>query len=423
MPSLFPPPLSNADRQALGELLPLLCRPELNPAQHTALRALLDRLPGPLPLLPSLFALEPLFRHHAIHARVDPVRLFRPDRAWRAPPFSTMAKAYYDRKALLERIAAALAAHETGPVLLIKGTALAEAWPSPALRHMCDMDLVVAPERARQAEQALESAGLRKTHNLTGTGWEWSSWGRLDLQVPREEFARRVLGAATQPPPWMPGIPQPLLVPTVPHHLVLLALHTAQHHGSRLWRDVCDARALLEHHPGGLHEALELLRTSPADGEGLLPAFLAFCSFLHRHAAEDRAPEISTVALPEKAARRAQALAGLYDRMAFETAPPIFLSVLRRTGSAPRRALGGLIRRLRRRRQLATRPEGTVRLSSGQDPILGRVPDAGTMALHLLKLRLLAGLWFTAGGRRYRRLLREDRRARPAESLFSSPME
>ncbi len=426
----YPKPLRHTERKRMAQLLAILSRPGLSGERRQQLRRFVDEhLPEPLPLLPSLFPLEPLFRHHAIRARVEPERLFDYGPHWQPPSFQIMAEAYYDRADILKELGATFHEKRIEPAVLVKGSALAEAYPSPALRYMCDIDLVVRPQEKPEAERVLEECGLWRVQNLAGIGWKWSEWGKLDFQLPHSEFAREVLEHAVTPPTWMGSIPKGFLVPTVPYHLVIVALHSAQHRGSRLWRDVCDARALLKHQPDGFREAIAIARRHEllpiSRRQAVLPHLLAFCEFMRRLAGDKRAPALADQKLTPEETRRTAASLALYEKMAFETAPPVFLNVLRRTRDIPRRLLHPRTFAkdfFRRTMVMPSRP-WPQSLSPGADPILGRVPDAGSPALHMLKVRLILGLLFTGAGRYYRRLLQVDRQAAISANLFVPPMD
>lgn len=421
---LYPAPLAPPERRRLAILLPLLSRPELDEPQAAALREFAREAEEPLPLLPALYPLEPLFRHHAIRAGVAPEALFRVTGDWPPPSFRIMAEAYYERLATLSDIGAGLEERGVRSALLLKGVVLAEAYPSPALRYMCDMDMVVSPAEKLRAEEALAACGLWRIRTPVGLGWRWRPSGCLDLQIPSTGFAREVMESSIAPPHWLPGIPAGFRVPSVPHHLLILALHTAQHRGTRLWRDVCDARALLKHHPAGLMEALDVARQGARPE--VLSQFLAFSEFLRRYAGEAGAPALSQPGVGSGAERReAAGLLKLYGRMACDPVPPIFMSLLRRTRRVPGRMLRpvALLKHVFRRRGGGSVSHLPQSLSEGSDPILGRVPDSGSAALYLLKARLLLGLYLGGSGQHYRRLLRADREAVQAGKPFRPPME
>ncbi|MDI1483015.1 nucleotidyltransferase family protein [Polyangium sp. y55x31] len=128
-------------------------------------------------------------------------------------------------------------------VMLVKGAALAlTVYPSPAARPMCDVDLLVPPQRERAVIDALVAAGLELHENrwrpksrgmlgetqLVARAGEMrllvEVHGTLDKIVPRPIDIAAVEGRARS----APGLPG-LLVPSAEDHVLLVALHAAGH--------------------------------------------------------------------------------------------------------------------------------------------------------------------------------------------------
>lgn len=128
-------------------------------------------------------------------------------------------------------------------VMLVKGAALAlTVYPSPAARPMCDVDLLVPPQRERAVIEALAHAGLDLHENpwrpksramlgetqLVARAGEMrllvEVHGTLDKIVPRPIDVAEIEARAER----APGLPG-LLLPSAEDHALLVALHAAGH--------------------------------------------------------------------------------------------------------------------------------------------------------------------------------------------------
>jgi putative nucleotidyltransferase-like protein len=149
---------------------------------------------------------------------------------------------------VLERVRAAY----DGPILLVKGPAIAARYPDPSLRWFKDLDLIV--EDAEDVQKALANSGAEEVgdpeifvdiHHLRPLRWP-------DLPLPVEIHSR---------PKWVepliaPSVPDLLsharpgaagiLVPSPGAHAILLAAHSWAHEPLRRLGDVIDIAALIE---------------------------------------------------------------------------------------------------------------------------------------------------------------------------------
>jgi len=150
---------------------------------------------------------------------------------------------YLMRAHLLERIATALQDAGTD-ALLVKGAALALThYPSPWVRDMCDIDLLVRPGELGKVLDALTAAGLERaavagSRSLTGALFgETILIARVatasmmvEVHTGLDKLVARPVDhagifARARAAPGLPG----LLVPADEDHVLLVALHEASH--------------------------------------------------------------------------------------------------------------------------------------------------------------------------------------------------
>jgi len=386
-----------------------------------------------VPLLPSVVAMEGLFRHHAHTAGVPFDALFRP--VGQSPDVGAAAVKHYQRHLLLAEVLAACAAAGVAKVLLVKGAAVAGLYAAPALREMSDVDFVVARSDSARIARALSACGWR----CEGPVWQHRSGWMLDLLSPDTPRARRVWECAE---PLGDGTIAHF--PTRAHQILIAALHTAKHGGTRLWRDIADVQALLEN-GARADDAHEAIAEAMRFGDDATVAGLF--RFMNRHC-RMKPP------LPGKARRwtsddelAADQLKAFYEEMAVERLPPMafdFLGSLRQSplalaarvasvvatrpraaSAAPRTESGQAPPRTEMRglNQAAPRPleaaaPAPLPAPHERDPVMGDAPATGWGRARLkarLWLRVLAsGQWV-----RYGMLLRWRARARTVGKTFT----
>lgn len=248
--------LTPAEHNLLLRVVACLARPRLLPEIYPHLRPALQqtRLQGPLPCLRALAPVEPVMRQHLIDLEIPPAEVFRSD----LPGLPALADLRqltlnsFARTQQLRRLILHLNAQDpptpTGiapmRLMLIKGAALARRYPSPALRVMSDLDLVVASQHAHLIHRAMNACGW----HLHASTWHHPAGHRIDVHYATTPAARDILEASNPlPMPWPE--PHPHVETTEPDdadHLVYLAAHAVRHAGSRLWLDFCDLHLLLE---------------------------------------------------------------------------------------------------------------------------------------------------------------------------------
>lgn len=459
-PPRIPEPLSpDRERQCL-RVLGILSRPVLSSRHGELLKRELHSADWrPLPRLPSTRMIEPLFRHHAAATGIPFHRLFADDRSSRAATHSVANApgvvpdlAAYRRQALLGEVLAAFRNAGIGPVVLIKGAALAPLYPTPALRLMCDFDLVLpAGSRGPAASAVLRRLGWNR-HLYDGSEvWSHPSGLMIDIHIAESGFGREAFDRA-EPHPCFGDTPDSahVLWPRPAHHLVLIALHTARNGGGRLWRDVCDAQALLAHTAA---PAAGMANTTAADEALSIAArfghavqVAALFRFLNRWALPPfRLPE----AIPDPAAgsgdceRETRLHAILYRRQAVEQIPPVALNLLQftlrspgewivRTGQALTRAAkvpfssAGRTRNEPKTTLLPGRKSRRREDAEGdawaeRDPEMGDLPARGSLARQALKLRLALRVVLSGRFPQYLRLVRlQGRVSRKAARPFGT---
>lgn len=418
----FPPlgALEGAERRRTLFLAGMLSRPELEPEHIRRVRGAVTSPDWkPIPRLILLHALEPLFCHHAAVLGVDPIRLMDWDDERFLPPrtgFREVALRHYRRRELLFEVLEALRAQGASRMMLIKGAALAPLYGSPALRDMNDFDLVVDPRDEPRVTRAFRGTGWR---GGPGT-WSHPTGLTADVQVPRPGVGAHV---------WRHREPHPrygeefgVCAPRPSDHIILTALHAAQHSGTRLWRDLCDLQLLIEN---GRRLDLAEQALEHAAPFKAAPAVAALFRMTNRWCAPIRR-------LPERAGRwtardevacklhceiyrklAADRISNAAVELATTFALPLPLAAAGAVGIAARKA--GLLFKLGRssRRDRFFPRE--------RDPVMGDLPAAGSLERQALKLRLLVWLARSGQGRRYWRILRMRRKialkARPFEPM------
>lgn len=136
-------------------------------------------------------------------------------------------------RALLGRLDAALAPSGV-EVLLLKGAQVAtQFYPSPAWRHLSDLDLLVRPAHVPILEQALRACGLHGA----GSSWSSSDGLQVDLHSRRVGFVEQDCGLTAELF-WQEARPLPpfrqLRGLDVPLLRVYLAVHALKHCVCRL---------------------------------------------------------------------------------------------------------------------------------------------------------------------------------------------
>jgi hypothetical protein len=371
------------------KVLGILSRPLLRSSDQERLRVLVDSQDWTPPRhIAAASLLDDLFFHHLRSAGVPAERLF-PDpekgSALREQSLK-LGPLYYFRRSLVTQALKAIADAGTGPVMLIKGAALESLYPSPALRQMCDLDVVVPADSAKDAGAALGTLGWTRRAYPASELWQHESGLMIDIHWPHSESDESMLRDAVPHPSAGGGI----LWPRPGHHLALLSAHAARNCGNRLWRDVCDAQALLSHASGDVcSEALGF-----AERCGLRGTTASFLAFLGRHCD----PPVALPAEVETAADRN--LIQLYEEMGVEEASPAALNLLRFTIFRGRGVSGG-----------AAEESGDLSGWAERDPLAGVLPARGSLRRHLLKLDLLKELLLSGRFRHYLRLIRLQQRS------------
>ncbi|MCB2154326.1 nucleotidyltransferase family protein [bacterium] len=415
----FPPvgALRGAERQRVLKLAGLLTRPAL---EERHIRAA-ERLIGapdwqPIPRLIMLHAIEPLFRHHAAALGVAPDRLvdlsdtrYLPE----AMGFRAIATRHYRRREVLLQVLKALHSQGVSRPMLIKGAALAPLYSSPALREMSDIDLVVDPSDEPRVTRAFESAGWKGGPAT----WSHDTGLTADIQIPRPGIGRETWRRRESHPIY--GERFGICTPRASDHIVLTAVHAAQHSGTRLWRDICDLQLLLEN---GRRADLAAEALEHAAAHGAAPAVAAIFRIMNRWTAPlTRLPERSEdwtsaqeVACKLHCRLYRELAADRVSNAALEMATTFALPFPLLVAGA-----GGVV--LRKLSDVLSL-NGVSRSSqepSERDPVMGDLPAAGSLKRQVLKLRLLAYLARSGEGRRYWKILR----MRPRVALKARPFE
>lgn len=322
-------PLERLHREPFFRVMNLLARPAVDRRAGADLHALMDDPAWkPLPLPGLHREVLPLIRANAEGAGVDFAKIFA-DRGESGSPLPSPAdcvKACFARGQRLAGLASAFEAAGIGRAVLIKGAALSRFMPSPALRLMCDLDILLPAADLKRAMGACEGAGWTSCSDRAATFRHPSGW-TVDLQVPATPLAGALLATARPDGagPWY--LPRPEL------HAALLAIHCFQGHGERVWRDVADCRLLAGLEGWSAEGEAEALRLARESGEGeALEAFRVFLDFL-----DGAAPA-------EESSKAVRDRVELLALMAGEQAPEVTLHLIRQLQRRPGEWLPGLRR-------------------------------------------------------------------------------
>ena len=409
--------------KALG----LLSRPVLSPSHESQLRELTGGPDWrPLPSQLSLASLKGLFWHHAVKSGIAPDLLIESAAsggAQEASPLASLAIESIRRAALVEQALRALDERGVTKTLLLKGEGLTWLYPAPGLRRMGDVDLAIHPEDSERVADGLRSAGFLRVPIGDGGNWIHPSGLMFDLHVIVDGLMKSVYERSVSHPKFA-HIPS-VCWPTPSDHLLIIAAHAVRHRGTRIWRDVCDAQALIGM-AGGAEFAMQALERAPLFGLGSQVA--ALFRFMNRRALPSfPLPEEPERGLSEEESRLCRLILSLYDEMAVEAAPVIVFDLL--VGFFDRNRFWGRGGRWLRRCFSSSRPslgpsEATalqVYERSARSSFLGDRPGSSTLALRRLQLGLLWRLIRSGRLGSYRRLFQmqvEIKRASP-ESLPS----
>lgn len=389
--------LDRAERIRLLRTCGLLSRPELSGKQINALHRIIENSRfRPLPRLPSLSLLEPLYSHHLIQVGYRFEDVFEPGGQPLPEDPGLLARRYYSRTGFLQQAFDAL--HDVGRVMLLKGAALGPLYPSPALRQMSDADLVVSAEALPRAEAALLNCGWTRREHLASLVFRHESGFLIDLHAPRSSAARRIYSQA---------VSHPLLnnaaMPRPGHHLYFIAYHAAMHAGARIWRDVCDMQLLLSGNFSAAGHSLQFARNSPQPGRASLCALFRI---INRFTMPERMlPERTEhwTAADERETRR---ILRIYLSLAADPTPPLALDLLRPVASP----LTALHARFRAR-------NGPSRWRE-RDPVLGDVPCGGSVQRQFFRLGLFFSLMKSGRVAHYLSLCRSQQQLGGAKPLF-----
>jgi hypothetical protein len=386
-------------------VLGLLARPQLSDGQARALRELLAQPTWrPLPRLASTNLLEPLFAHHLAAHGIDFDRVFcpRPHGVLAPPSFVELMNRWAARRRELAALVECFESSELSRVLLFKGAAIAPLYPAPALRQMADIDLAVSPDELAQARTRLSTLGWQQTRSPFAETWKKTGAPfSIDLHTPCEEVASRVLASA-MPARSLYEHCRVICVPDTTDHLMLLAVHATDNAGNRIWRDVCDAHALIAS-GARCPDALER-----ADGTAAREPLEAFLAFIARWCGE-----ASDGAKP--ASRESRRILAIFEAAALESVSPVELELV-----------GGLL--VDTPLALMGRLIGTPAPRSGgpstaveRDPRLGTLPPRGSWARHRMRLTVLGRTLFSAQLPRVVALAFRQARIRKNRRLFDTP--
>ncbi len=344
--------------------------------------------------------MQALYRHHLDLAGMRPDNLF----AGGIPKqFFQAAEQYYARRRLMS--AAVSSMHQAGvkKIMAMKGAALAELYPSPALRRMSDADLVVESRALPVASRALARLGWRRLRHQKSLVFVDESGFHLDLHAPLSEEAEAIWAGSA------PGLFRGAYAPKAGHHLWFLAHHALQHGGSRIWRDAADSLAILEKDQSAAEQAYEFSEDfSRPETAAALAALFRFLKKWSHPPVELPAgrSDWSTAAWDSS-----DSILAHFERLAVDLAPPVALDFLAPLLIRPWSAVASRLTACRRERPAG---EGVW---AERDPVLGDLPSGGVYR-EALRFRLLFQLIGSGRIWQYRDLIAQQGKLEAAPSLF-----
>lgn len=371
---------TNRERRTRVRLLALLARPQLSETDKKKVRRLVESGAGGGPLLPGLKLhreIRLMAANHLDAMGIDWNSVFADEK----PDPRRAVLDHYARSRALKDALDALG--EAGiRAVLLKGAALAFFYESPALRPMCDVDILVAGADWQRAGEALRVSGWTPSEGISGVFIDANGY-QADVQRPDSAFGELILKHAQR----RHARGGNFWVPARSHLLLLTAVHAALHHGERIWRDVCDARLLLAEEYMGerMREAVASVRE---DGVG--EAVAGFFSFLR---GMDTLPPGLIADLAELGGKEAARLAKLYEIMAGENSAPAALHLARRVMRPPTDKLGCLKIAGKRKKNVAATLSGSGEVELEYLSQLSRASRVCLAASGALRLMWQGRLW------------------------------
>jgi hypothetical protein len=405
-------PLPQAEARRFRRTIGLLARTQLDRRHLARLRTLIaNPVWQPLPRIAPILAIEPLIAHHAAHLAVPFGHLLdRRSGGVRAPmpDFAQLARNDALRRAALADFLAHCQHTAAGPILLVKGAALAPLWPSPALRTMEDLDAVIQHSQQPAVLQALARGRWRSSP----IGWLHPSGVVLDLQLATTPLARELLRGASP----HPTLPPPATLPTHHAHLVLIALHATRHGGLRIWRDLVDVQFLLESADDALDPSRALQLASAHHAAEPLAALFRL---VNRWTAPRRLlPERPETGWDPEAEARCRQLLRLFEQLMTDRVSEYGLYAMASVARSPRNLVAALARRIWSHPTPA-HPSAAIQAQQ-RDPVWGDIPPPRDCRRQLAKLRVLLIAWRAGLWPHYRRLIRHVRAATPPDRVLDA---
>jgi len=319
---------------------------------------------------------------------------------------------YLRRRKILGQVLEALKGELTERPMIIKGASLASLYETPAVRMMCDIDLVLPPTEVKRFREAMEALGWKAMRHVASTVWRDEVSGLLiDVQVPRSAEALKLYRVAQE---WdeFPGAVRPRFQ----DHAVIVARHCAHDGGGRIWRDMADMWAVAEESEESNEEFCELVYMEAHDPEirGVLNAFFRF---MNRWSGFDSCGRESTPVTVEIE----KTLDEVYRCCAADPLPPVMLNLLRTTPSSLRQRVASVRSLLFEDGEGRKQGDGEQVVWMERDPSMGDLPAPGKLSRAWLKLKLVFALAMKGQLVRYISLMRMQNRASLHRKMFEDP--
>jgi len=236
----------------------------------------LDLLDSPawhrLPRLSCTVNVEPLIKHNVerLSLSFEDVFDMEENPFLPSPPdLEQLVQQYYQRRKRMTELLEGLTGECSGPILVLKGFATAENYPTPALRTMEDVDVACWKNEQDTAERVLLAQGWKRS----AAGWHHDSGVSADVHFLSKSHPFFGNSAKTKAV-FSPS--ESVFVQTPAYALLTIAQHSAKHRAVRIWRDRTDFRAIMRSRDIGevLPSTEELARRT-----GLLPEFSALARY------------------------------------------------------------------------------------------------------------------------------------------------
>ncbi len=414
--------MTKKQRRSL-RVLGLLSRPVMTESHVTAMKRIISSPSwSPLPHLPNLNLLEPLFRHHLKVNAIsqESVFLSYPENQLPVPENRELAMSYYARRIVMDDLWSSVNDSGIGKIVLLKGSSIERKYPAPLLRQMCDIDVLLKEEDLYIFRELLSDQGWKKHCHEASEVWiHEESTLLLDVHLPGSAFSETLYGQAI---PLEDQDYEFLYQPREADHVIVLAMHCASNGGARIWRDLTDLHAV-----AGSEITKDLLAESLSLAErfGYLGSVLPFTMFYLRYGIDRRPSELVEVVnqyLKKTDSKSVVQKFMIYESISLEGITQAELGLLYHISDSPMEIFSYAVSRLSPLKQGKAKSYQKTRNWQERDPVHGNMPKSGTWKRDLLRLKLLLNLVMSGKFFYYRQLARRSMDMGKGSKVFTASL-